>query len=218
MCFSAEASFVTAGILIPAGVFALSRTVKIARQYAAFAFIPFAFGIQQIFEGGVWLSIETNSDTLTLFSLGFLFFSHFFWPVWVPYSCYVSESIKSIKRFFFWFSGLGFVFGLGLFVPVALSPDELLVTVRGHSIHYALNTIYDDFLPFSVVTFIYATIILSPLLFSTDRYQKIFGLLILVAGIATWLFYELVFISVWCYFAAVLSLYLSYLVFIHKQA
>ena len=47
---------------------------------------------------------------------------------------------------------------------------------------------------------------------STDRYHSFLGVMILVSGVFTWAFFGWVFISVWCYFAAVISLYIFFMI------
>jgi hypothetical protein len=49
-----------------------------------------------------------------------------------------------------------------------------------------------------------------PLLFSSGRYIRIFGVIIMVSVIVATVFFGYAFISIWCYFAAVLSLYIVY--------
>lgn len=54
MCFSAEASFAAAALLVPAGAIGIRRAYQSDRRYLAFAALPVYFGLQQLFEGLVW--------------------------------------------------------------------------------------------------------------------------------------------------------------------
>ncbi|MDH4216484.1 MAG: hypothetical protein OEV23_06265, partial [Gallionella sp.] len=54
--------------------------------------------------------------------------------------------------------------------------------------------------------------ILVPLLFSSHRQIKIFGGLVLLSAVLASKAYSTVFVSVWCFFAAVLSLYIVYMI------
>ena len=49
MCFSAEASYAAAAVLLPAGVVASHRAYQTNRKYVAIAALPFFFGLQQLF-------------------------------------------------------------------------------------------------------------------------------------------------------------------------
>ena len=56
MCFSATASFMVGGSLTLLGAVMLKRVTHKAEL--PFAAIPLLFGIQQVIEGMLWLSIE----------------------------------------------------------------------------------------------------------------------------------------------------------------
>jgi hypothetical protein len=84
MCFSASASFGAGALLVVIGVASLKKTHHHS-QYL-FAGIPLIFGIQQIAEGVLWLTLR-NEDALNLQIIStyvFLFFAQIVWPVWVP--------------------------------------------------------------------------------------------------------------------------------------
>ena len=63
----------------------------------------------------------------------------------------------------------------------------------------------------------YIAIIIVPLLISKDLAMKIFGILILISVITTYLFYSYAFNSVWCFFSAILSMYTVFLIRRHKD-
>lgn len=213
MCFSVTASFTTAAILIPSGIYCLKEANQLDKPYWAFAMFPFMFGLQQLLEGGVWHALLNGyAANAHAFALGFLLFSHVFWLGWVPYSSYLAESSVSLRKAFKLLSFIGVLFGLGMFIPLLLNPEWLSVSVINDSIHYKLTLISDGYVSQPTHTAFYATIILIPLLLSSDRYHKILGGMILFSGILTWVFYKWVFVSVWCYFAAVISLYIFFII------
>jgi len=213
MCFSATASFTTAAILIPSGIYCLMKANQLDKPYWAFAMFPFMFGLQQLLEGGVWLAlINDNAVSAHAFALGFLLFSHVFWLGWVPYSAYLAESSVSLRKSFQLLSIIGVFFGLGMFVPLLFNPEWLTASVASDSIYYKLTLISDVYVPQPVLTALYATIILVPLLLSSERYYNILGFMILISGILSWLFYTWVFVSVWCYFSSVISLYIFFVI------
>ncbi|MCK4743288.1 MAG: hypothetical protein KAT25_05670 [Sulfuriflexus sp.] len=218
MCFSAEASFVTAAVLIPVGLACLKESISINKSYWAFALLPFLFGFQQVLEGVVWLTLDGRYEYLLRpAAFGFLFFSHFLWLLWIPLSGFLTETNKSKRKLFFVVTVVGMLFGGTMFIPLLLQPDWVSVSVQQHSIYYDVRIIYDALLPRDVLTLIYALIILVPLLLSSDRYHKVLGVLVTVSGLLTWGFFGLAFISVWCFFAAVISSYIFYQVVLTKH-
>ncbi len=85
MCFSAEASFTAGAVLSVVGVYSLIVNKK--PKYIPLAIIPLFFGVQQLAEGGVWLSLthqwEVRAKTFTYI---FLFFSQIFRETRVPFA------------------------------------------------------------------------------------------------------------------------------------
>ena len=65
MCFSATASFTAGAGLLIVGAVAARR----ARQPAElpFALIPALFGVQQLIEGAIWLTLPDNAPLTTSF-------------------------------------------------------------------------------------------------------------------------------------------------------
>lgn len=219
MCFSTTASFSSAAILVTGGLFCLKQTTPFNKSYWMFALLPLMFGIQQAIEGSVWWALGTdNSRNLRLSALGFLFFSHFIWLVWVPFSCHLTEPVHRRKILFLLTSGVGAVFGATMFIPLLLYSDWLTVLIANHSIVYQTTLIYDDYLSRPVVTAGYMLVVLVPLMLSSDRHYRIFGALVLLSAILTIVFFYFAFISVWCYFAALVSLYIYYVMTTNPQA
>ena len=57
-------------------------------------------------------------------SLGFIFFSWFMWPTWIPFSVYALEPPNSRrKNLLLLFALAGAALGITLFVPHMLNPD-----------------------------------------------------------------------------------------------
>jgi len=218
MCFSAEVSFVTAAVLIPTGLACLKESLAINKSYWAFALLPFLFGIQQLLEGVVWLTVsEQDSVWLWFATFCFLFFSHFLWLVWIPFTSFLTESNKFKRKLFVGLTLVGIAFGASMYIPLLLQTDWVAVSIQKHSIYYDVKLIYDAILPRYASTIIYALIILVPLLLSSDRYHKVLGILVMVSGLLTWAFFGLVFISVWCFFAAIISSYIFYQVVLTRH-
>jgi len=213
MCFSASASFTVSSVLIPTGAYCFYRAHQINHRYWVFALYPLIFGIQQALEGWLWLMLEHPDDiSVRIPALGFIFFSHFFWLIWLPFSCYFLETRGGKKQLFLIFTLLGGLYGFAMFMPVLIFADWLEVSLIHNSISYELKLIFDDFTPRSLVRAIYALIVLIPLLLSSQKYVRDFGILILISLAAATILFTEVFISIWCFFAAIVSLYILYMV------
>lgn len=213
MCFSASASFTVSAGLIPVGVYCLYKVRSNHRVYWPFALYPLIFGIQQAAEGWLWLMLESgNIALIRLSALSFVFFSHFFWLFWIPYSCYVVETSGTKKKLFFIMTIMGCLFGLAMVIPVLLFADWMTVSLIHQSIAYELKLLFDDFVPRLTVRGAYVLIILIPLLSSSQRYLRYFGVIIALSVLGAILLYAETFISVWCFFAAVISVYMLYMI------
>lgn len=213
MCFSATASFSTSVILVPIGIYCLLKSSGFKIPYWTFAVIPLIFGIQQFFEGLVWLVVGSGDGlTLHLAALGFLFFSHVFWLIWIPYACFLLENNAYKKKIFFILIFIGAAYGLSLYIPLLFNQNWLEVELIKQSIEYKTTLLYDKVIPKEMVSLIYALILLIPLLGISSRYIRIFGVIITASVIVTTLFMDYAFISIWCYFAAVLSFYILVLI------
>ena len=216
MCFSASASFTAAAFLIPTGGYCVYSAIELKRfHYLALALIPIFFGVQQAIEGGVWLSMTANSTFYShFFSIGFLFFSHFFWPFWIPLSAYFIARNKKCSRAWIklFFAVAGCFLGVIAFLPFLLNPHSVQTQMCANSIQYSVHTILDALLGTSLPKYLYIAVIIIPLWISRDWAIKLFGVLILISVIVTYLFYSYAFNSVWCFFSAILSIYVVYLI------
>lgn len=213
MCFSATASFAAAAALIPSGLYTIIKARGTDPHHVPFAAFPLAFGVQQVFEGMVWLQMggHTVLDQQAA-ALGFTFFSHFFWLLWVPLSVWVLERRKIRRRVNLVVILIGALFGASLYIPLHLYDGWLDVVLIQGSIEYKATLVYDGVLSRLGVRVIYAVLIVAPLIFCSERYIQLFGVLVAMTVAAAVLFYGYAFISVWCFFAAVLSLYLVFAV------
>ena len=178
-----------------------------------FAAFPLAFGIQQGFEGFVWLGIQGgNEEMVSIASRGFLFFSYFFWPAWVPLSVWMIETNPARKRVVATLAVVGFVYGLSIFLPSFLIGDWLAVELVNRSLDYRTTLIYAGFVSRTALRLFYAAILVSALLLSIDRRIQVFGALVAASLVVTYAFFAYAFISIWCFFAAILSAYLTVII------
>jgi hypothetical protein len=218
MCFSASASFAVAAALVPAGVYCLKTASCVGARWISLAAYPLAFAVQQIVEGVLWLGIESDDQAVIYAaSRGFLFFSHFFWLAWVPFSVYWLADEQWRRRLLLGLSVVGALFGLSIFLPLLLMADWLSVEQVEHSIEYKTVLIYDGVVGRPVLRGLYALIILSALFLSSNRRVRLLAGLIAASFVGAYFYYSYAFISVWCFFAAVLSTYIVAILAIERR-
>jgi hypothetical protein len=171
--------------------------------------IPLFFGIQQFLEGFIWLSITGGHLIVTkTIAYAYLFFAFAFWPVYMPVAVFLAEKKEKafIKGILFTLIIIGILVALVCYVPLFLGMTTFYVTVINHSIAYITNR---SILLDTLLLALYLFSIVTPLLLVSEAQMKILGVLLLVSIVITFFFYRYAFYSVWCFFAAVLSLYIA---------
>ncbi len=218
MCFSATASFTLFGALVPAGLYTIAKSGRANGAWLPFAAFPLAFGLQQGIEGVVWLGIESGNQAMVgIASRGFLFFSHFFWLAWVPFSVWMIETDGTRRRIAAVLTVVGFVYGLSIFLPSFLVGDWLEIVLVNRSLEYKTTLLYDGVVNRTALRLFYAAIVLSALFLCTDRRIQVFGAMVAVSLALTYVFFAYAFISVWCFFAAILSAYPTAVIVLDKR-
>jgi len=212
MCFSATASFSLSAALIPVGVACLRKAQDEDRRYLPLATFPLAFGIQQAIEGLVWVGLGANDARLVaLAAAGFVFFSHGFWLVWTPLTAAALEGDRLRRQIWQILTGIGLLYGLYFNLPLWLHLRQLAVSVHNHSLVYQLQLWLHPTRSLVLLGYtLYVLTILAPLVLSGDRHIQRLGGLVLGALLLTANFFSAGFISVWCFFAALVSLYVGY--------
>jgi len=211
MCFSATVSFTAAATLLPVGAYCIANTRKADKKWLAFAIYPVAFGMQQALEGLVWNGInQGNSALVDNAAIGFAFFSHFFWLFWVPFSVWLLETNATRRKILLTLTIFGACYGTSIFVPL-LQEGWMTVEVMHHSIVYQATMIYDDYIDRMIIRVIYALQVVTAFLISSNPKVRSFGILIMLSVIAAFATYRYAFVSVWCFFAALLSFYMLYM-------
>ncbi len=218
MCFSATASFTVAGALLPAGAYCIATARRIDNKWIPLAAYPIAFSIQQAIEGVLWIGLNSGDQvTVAVASRGFLFFSHFFWLAWVPFSVYWLGGEAWRRKLLLGLTGAGALFGLSVFLPTLFVADWLIVEKVSHSLDYRTVLIYEGFVDRWVLRGVYAFIVVSALLLSPERQTRTLAGLIVASLLGAALFFAHAFISVWCFFAAVLSTYVVIVLAIERR-
>lgn len=214
MCFSAEASFGLGAVLIPAGAYCSAIAFRKDHALLPLALVPFGFGLQQCCEGFVWLGLNSaNSTVVHLSSMLFLFFALAFWPIWIPLSVRCMEPRIWARRYLGFVTLLGVAIGGILFLPLVASPQVLSTTQVHHSVQYSMvGTPAMDHFPWALVQIAYISVIAVPLFVSSIRGFATFGIIVIGSAAISYGFYCYAFASVWCFFAAVISTYLCYVI------
>ena len=197
MCFSATASF-TAGVLL-LGIGTL--TMKAARRprELPFAAIPLLFAIQQMSEGVIWLTFRYEAPLLNaVMTHVYSFFSHVLWPVYVPVAVLLIEPPGRRRKALFVFVAAGLAVGAYLLYFLVAFP--VVSRPTGQHIEY----VSPHFFAAATMTLYLMSTTVSPIL-STHRMVVVFGVLALLSFAVAYFFYATWFISVWCFFAAILS-------------
>ncbi|PIQ77244.1 hypothetical protein COV82_05530 [Candidatus Peregrinibacteria bacterium CG11_big_fil_rev_8_21_14_0_20_46_8] len=200
MCFSAEASFVAAGALGVTGAASLGHVQQ--RREIPLALIPLFFAIQQTIEGILWL-VGTTSEYATLLSYGFLFFAYLVWPTFVPYAFYLVEKKPRLKSLFKFVAVLGIFVTFGLLL--ILLNNEPNVQIFNSSIRYITTDTRGYSIAIVLILAAYTAAVCGSGLFSSHRYLRIFSAATAASLILAFLLYKMTWQSVWCYFAALLS-------------
>ncbi len=213
MCFSAEASYSAAAILLPAGGIAIRRAYQTNRNYLPLAALPALFGIQQLFEGLVWTGNGLSSDDMVArYSMAYMFFSWLAWPVWVPFSTYFLEPCRR-RYIYLIFAIAGGMLGAMQFFPYFAHDGWLVTKFFPNAISYQGTVLFDFIMRRELTYAIYLFVIIAPLLTSSDKQAKLFGVLITAVVSMTYLFFKFAYISVFCFGGALMSLYIVRIVF-----
>ena len=209
MCFSASASLIAGTALSAAGVVTIKKTKK--KADLPFAMTPLLFGIQQLIEGFVWLSFSWQSGILnTVMTYAFSLFASVVWPIFVPFAIGLLETEPWRKKILHVFQIIGVVVGGYLAYSHTLSP------VTSEIINKSIVYNNSHFYILWVLGFYFAATIVS-CFFSSKRIINIFGILALLAALTAYWFYSVSFVSVWCFFAAILS-FIVYLYFRREES
>ncbi|MFZ3139053.1 DUF6629 family protein [Polaromonas sp.] len=205
MCFSATASFIAGTALSVLGVATLRATRRKAE--IPFAAIPLLFGLQQIVEGTLWLSFSFDAPQLNV-AMTYLFsiFSHVLWPMFVPFSIGLLEAVPSRRKMIWGFQGVGLLVGLYLLYMIVKFP---VTSAAAANIVYVSPHFYK--LP---VMLLYLAATCVSCFFSSHTTIRIFGALALLLFLLAYGFFAVALFSVWCFFAAVLSV----IIYVHFRS
>jgi hypothetical protein len=201
MCFSAEASFAGGAVISVIGAATLTK-IKSPAQ-VPFGIIPLIFGIQQCAEGVLWLTLKSGNpgplqDAGTYI---FLITALAIWPLFVPLSVWLLENGKTRKKIL---TGLMITGGL-----VSLLYIYCLIFLNVHPEIQSFHIQYVNDYPGTLVLaafILYLAATILPLFISSVKRMWVFGILIAVSCLVTGIFFAQYLTSVWCFFAALISI------------
>jgi hypothetical protein len=201
MCFSTTASFASGTILTVIGVISVKKIEH--KSQILFASIPFIFAIQQFAEGFVWLSLLHSSNHLwqQIATYSFLLFALVIWPAWVPISMFLVEKKHNRKIILGIFSCLGLLFSVLSSIYLILYTSEAQIT--SYHIHYELN------IPFGAkvsIGILYLIPTVMSNFISSTKGVPLMGVFVLLSYLVSKLFFDDYVISVWCFFSALISM------------
>lgn len=201
MCFSASASFGAGAILSVIGIVSLKKVQQPSQ--IPFATIPLIFAAQQITEGVLWLALSNPvySSAEIFCTNVFIFFAQVVWPVWVPFAIIKLHKKENRKWAEKVLVGVGTT--VSFYLAYCLMNYEIKASILG--MHISYEQVYPKVLSkYSGVLYIIATIV--PPFFSKIKYMWTLGLSIFISYIVTTIFYEDYIVSVWCFFASIISI------------
>lgn len=200
MCFSAGASFAGGVVISVVGVATVRKVRKPTQRL--FAGIPLLFGFQQFAEGVLWVTLRSGGHDWLQNAATYIFLitALVIWPVMIPLSMWFMEEVKKRKKIL---AGLIMTGGiLSLFYAFCLISYDVTPQINGFHIQYV-----DEF-PWTLVNIallFYLASTVAPLFVSSVRRMWLVGILITVACLVTRIFFAQYLTSVWCFFAALIS-------------
>lgn len=208
MCFSASASFVASAALLTGGVATLKQTTNV--RQIPFASIPMLFGVQQLMEGFLWLSFM-NPDYSAFgkpSTYMFLIFAQVVWPALVPISIYLLEKDPKTKKILLVLSGIGAIVSLYITYSLLFYPVE--AGISSHHIAYYTNFPHQRGV---IPSLLYLLPTVVPPFMSGLRKMNFLGAIILISLIISKVYFPVAnLVSVWCYFAALISVTVYFIV------
>ena len=203
MCFSAGASFGASALLGGIGIVAITKAKTNPQRF--FASIPLFFSIQQFSEGMLWLSIKKPvlADWQPFFTYTFLVFAMVVWPLLIPLTIRFLEKNTNRKK------TLNVLVTIGGLVSATVGCILLIYPVQvmpmDHHLHYSFDfpRQAENLIWFFTILYMLATIA-APFV-SGIKQMKWLGVCFFASYSFAVIYYNGFVVSVWCYFAALLS-------------
>jgi len=200
MCFSATASFAGGVIITSIGVAVVTKVHKPSQLL--FASIPLFFGLQQFTEGVLWLTIP-NPEYAGIQRIAthlFLIMADVLWPALIPLAVLLMESNARKRKIMI----LLLIAGLTVSVYYSCCLLFMNVTPQIMGYHILYNSDFPKLIAIPVfILYLIAT--LTPLFISSIERTHMMGILMFFSCLVTAIFFTQYLTSVWCFFAALIS-------------
>ena len=207
MCFSAGASFTAGAVISTIGVASLREVSNPSQRL--FAAIPLIFGIQQFAEGCLWLTLQ-NGDYAIIQKISayvFLLTADALWPVIIPLSVLLLEEDSKRRKI------LRILLFTGIILASYYAYFILFFTVTPQILN--CHIYYDTFTPESLMIpafLIYLSVTITSLSVSSIKNLHVLGILMFLSCVVSVIIYTKNTTSVWCFFAAVISGMIYYII------
>lgn len=200
MCYSATASFVAGSVLCGVGVTTLRLAPR--RRDLPLAAIPLLFGLQQIAEGFVWRGDVTGvREQVGVAGFVFLFHALVLWPTYAPLAAMCSEPAQARRRWMLPFLFIGIA--VSCFLGYGLATHGVWVHADAHRLVYRIAAY-----PSGKAELGYGLAVIVPWFLSSYLLLRVFGGLVFALGVIAAQIELAAFVSVWCFYAALLSMVL----------
>lgn len=198
MCFSPAASFGSSAVVAVVGVATLTRVRH--RNEILFGAIPLLFAWHQFNEGMIWLGLTSTIPLGNLhgWTVAYMLYAQALLPLLMPLSIWLIEPDHRRGRWILPFLILGVV--LALYQLWALSAFDTDAYLQGHSVVYRNQGTSHLW-----VAVLYVVATCGALFFSGYPYIVGLGAINLVGVLAVLWLKQYAFTSVWCAYAAIVS-------------
>ena len=207
MCFSAGASFAGGAVISAIGVASLKSAVNPSQKL--FAGIPLLFAFQQFSEGVVWLTLRSGDNYQLQMTAAYLFLvmALVVWPFIMPLAVLRLEEVKKRKEII-----------TGMLVAGVILSGYYAFCLVSYSVRPVINEFHIQYLndfpkSLSNAAFgVYVIATMGPLFASSIKRMSLFGIIVLMSCIVTGVFYKEYLTSICCFFAALISAVIYWIV------
>ena len=205
MCFSAAVSFTAGTALIAVGTISIRKSTNVPQTLLSS--IPIMFGVQQFSEGILWLSLVRPEPGLFVVPATylFLFFAQVVWSSFVPLAILRLEQDPEKQKM------LRALLLIGIVVSCYLAYCLMFYKVDAViDCYHILYSLYFPQVFANIVGLLYFMAVVGPLFVTGTREIRPLGILIMVSLFITAIFYQYYLISVWCFFASIISMHILF--------
>lgn len=186
-------------ILLSAGAYTAWQVPD--RRQKLIATIPIMFGLQQLAEGGVWLSLGSGVSARVEHAsiLVFALFAYALWPLIIPWMMFAVETSLARRYALIALAAGGSFVGAVLLKYLITQP----ITASEHSGGIIYHFSAPDHAQAGLAIYVLATC--GAMMISSIKIMRMTGLAILFAAGAVYFIHHETFASTWCFFAAMIS-------------